>query len=131
MDRGTFCGGHWNPQFWTLDDSAHEFLSQGGLIITYTLLFLVLNDAQSHLWLPGLGIEPGLLTPEASTIPLCQPYHILILFGTFINCYENSHTYYILLQKLTRMTTCCLGYQRLDFKREKTLLPNLFDAYLF
>ena len=57
--------GHWYPLFRALDDSAHEFKSQGGSIITCTLLLLALNDPQSHPWLVGLGIKPGSLTAEA------------------------------------------------------------------
>ena len=63
--------GHWwYPLFQTLDDSAHEFQSEGGSIITGTLLSLALNDPQNHLWLLERGIKPRLLTPEASTTPL-------------------------------------------------------------
>ena len=65
--------GHWYPLFQTSDYSAHEFQSQGGSVIACALLSLVCNNPQSHLWLPGLGIEPGLLAPEASMIPLHQP----------------------------------------------------------
>ena len=49
---------HWYPLFWTSDDSAHEFQRQGEFIITCTLLLLVCNVPQSHLWLLGLGIKP-------------------------------------------------------------------------
>ena len=69
----SFWWGHWYPLFRTSDDSAHEFQSQGGSVVTYALLSLVCNNPQSHLWLPGLGIKPGWLAPEASTIPLHQP----------------------------------------------------------
>ena len=65
--------GDWYPLFCTSDDSAHGFQSQGGFIITCALLLLVHKDPQSHLWLPGLGIEPRFLAPEASMIPLHQP----------------------------------------------------------
>ena len=65
--------GHWCPLFQTSDDSAHEFQSQGGSVIACALLSLVCNDPQSHLWLPGLGIEPRSPTLEESTIPLHQP----------------------------------------------------------
>ena len=65
--------GHWYPLFRTSDDSAHGFQSQGGSIITCILLSLVCNVPQSHLWLPGPGIEPRSLIPKASTIPLRQP----------------------------------------------------------
>ena len=58
--------------FGTLDDSAHEFQSQGESIVTCTLLLLALNDPKSHLWLTGPGIKPGSLTPKANTIPLHQ-----------------------------------------------------------
>ena len=33
------------------------------LVVACTLLLLALYDPQSHLWLPGLRIQPGLLTP--------------------------------------------------------------------
>ena len=51
----------------------HGFQSQGGSIITCALLSLARNVPQNHPRLPGLGIGPGSLTPEASTIPLRQP----------------------------------------------------------
>ena len=65
--------GHWYPLFQTSDESAHEFQIQGGSVVACALLSLACNDSKSHLWLPGPGIEPGSLAPEASTIPLCQP----------------------------------------------------------
>ena len=49
--------GHWYPLFRTSDNSAQEFQSQGGSIVTYALLSLACNDPQSHLWWPGPGIE--------------------------------------------------------------------------
>ena len=65
--------GHWYPLFWTSDDSTHEFQSQGGSIIACALLSLGPNDPQSHLWLPGLGIDPGSLVPEASRYHCASP----------------------------------------------------------
>ena len=65
--------GHWYPLFPTSDDSAHEFQSQGGSIVTHALLLLACSVTQSHLWLLGLGIKPGSYALKASMIPLCQP----------------------------------------------------------
>ena len=65
--------GYSYPPFQTWDDSAHEFQSQGGSVIACTLLSLACNNPQSHLWLPGRGIELGSLAPQVSTIPLRQP----------------------------------------------------------
>ena len=76
--------GHLCPLFWTSDDSAHEFQSQGGSVITCALLLLACNNPQSHLWLPGLGIEPRSLTPAASTIPLCQPDPAILLLSCLL-----------------------------------------------
>ena len=56
------------PLFRTLKGFAE---SQGRFIITHALSFVTCT--QCHLWLPGLGIEPGSLALEAGTIPLRQP----------------------------------------------------------
>ena len=55
-DKSPFCGASGNlvlfrtsELFRTLLDSAHEFQSQGGSIIAYTLLSLAQNDPQSQL----------------------------------------------------------------------------------
>ena len=41
-----------------VDQREQHIQSQGGSIIACALLSLVLNDPQSHLLLPGPGIEP-------------------------------------------------------------------------
>ena len=64
--------GHWDPLFQISDDSAHEFQSQGGSVVTCTLLSLACNDPQSSL-VARPGIKPRSLTPEVNTIPLRQP----------------------------------------------------------
>ena len=51
-----------------MDDSALGFQSQGGFIITRSLLWLVHNNPQSHPQLLGPGLVPGPLTRETSTI---------------------------------------------------------------
>ena len=63
---------HWCPLFQTLDDSAHEFQSQGGFIITCVLLSLTCNDPQSSL-VTGPSIKPRSFTCEVSMIPLSHP----------------------------------------------------------
>ena len=50
-----------------LQMTAHGFQSQREFIIARALLWLVYNDPQSHLWLPG--IRPGWLSCGASMIP--------------------------------------------------------------
>ena len=54
LDRSSFCGaiGILCFELW------FQFQSQGGLIVTCSLLSLACNDPQSHLCLPGSGIEP-------------------------------------------------------------------------
>ena len=48
----TILWSHWCSLFWPLVDSTHGFQSQGGSIITYTLLLLVHNDPPwSQLWI--------------------------------------------------------------------------------
>ena len=70
--RSILCG-HWYPLFGTSDDSAHEFQSQGGFIISCALLSFVQNNSQSHLWLSGQDIKPGSLTCDVSTIAPLWP----------------------------------------------------------
>ena len=48
----TILWSHWCSLFWNSVHSAHGFQSQGGSIITCTLLSLVCNDPQSQLWIP-------------------------------------------------------------------------------
>ena len=55
-----------------------EFQSRGGLIIICYLLSLACNVPQSHLWLPETGIEPGSLTPEASTNHCANPTRLVL-----------------------------------------------------
>ena len=73
LDRGPVCGATGTLCFGLGMILPTSFKSQGGSVITCTLLSLACNDPQSHLWLPGPGIEPELLAPEASMIPLWQP----------------------------------------------------------
>ena len=73
------------PSGYPVDDTDHEFQSQGGLIIVCTILLLACNDPQSHLWFLGPGIKPGSLTLEANTIPLRQLALALNHLGTVSN----------------------------------------------
>ena len=58
----TILWSHWYSLFLTLVDSAHGFQSQGGSIITHTLLWLVHNDPQSQLWIFRPGPGPNFAT---------------------------------------------------------------------
>ena len=62
------------------DSASHEFQSHGGLIVTSAILSCANNNPQSHLWLPGLGMEPKSLT---STITLRQPGPVRIMLDGF------------------------------------------------
>ena len=74
FDRGSFCGATG-----TLGFGLRMNLLPVGFKVRVdssspmSLLSLVLNDPQSHLWLLRLGIESASLTPEASAVPLHQP----------------------------------------------------------
>ena len=46
--------------FWTWGDSAHEFQSQDGFIVVCTFFMIFVQQSPGHLWLPGLGTEPGI-----------------------------------------------------------------------
>ena len=74
LDRGSFCGATGTLCF----GLQMTLLPMGKVImdpslLAGTLLLLVLNDSQSHIWLLGPGTKPRSLTPEASTILLRQP----------------------------------------------------------
>ena len=68
LDQSQFWGATGTEFGWL----CYPWVSKSGWIVACILLSLVCNDPQSHLWLPGPGIEPGSLTQEASTIPLHQ-----------------------------------------------------------
>ena len=94
--------GHWYLLFRTSDGSAYEFQSQGGMIVAYTVLLLVCSVPQSYLWYLGPSIEPRLLAPEVSTIPLHQPdpqytkIYMILRTCTQVQCKE--YTYCICAQ---------------------------------
>ena len=71
LDRGPFCGATCVPS--VLDDTAHGFQSQGGSPLPALFCCLRAMIPRVNLWLLGLGIKPGSLTCEVSTISLRQP----------------------------------------------------------
>ena len=74
MITGTFCFMTWDVP------AAHEFQCQSGFIIACTILSLMHNEPQSHLWLPDPDSEPRIsnLWDEYDTIvpaKLCVKFH--------------------------------------------------------
>ena len=99
--------GRWHPLFRTSNDSVHWFHSQDAFIVTYTLLSLVHSNPQSHLWLPGLRIELGLLAREASMIP-CYVIE-RITFNASRYCKDSLVPwYFVMFQRENTMLAYCV-----------------------
>ena len=110
--------------FRTLDDSDHEFQSQGGsIIITCALLPIAYKVPQSHLWLPGLDIESRSPTCEARMTPLFQhdlawmlklkKLKFLIIYGTFPQIFSSYQRYFtITFNPLAQAFSLCHSFMR-------------------